>query len=42
MREWMDRTKVDLTRYVDVHEFIFDEAFDSNATNDDVGYFGRF
>lgn len=28
--------KVDLTRYVENHEFVFDEAFDGDATNEDV------
>jgi hypothetical protein len=28
--------KVDLTKYVERHEFIFDEAFDSNASNEEV------
>jgi Kinesin motor domain len=32
----MFRVKVDLTKYVENHEFIFDEAFDADATNDDV------
>ncbi|KAJ3005846.1 Kinesin-like protein kif24, partial [Thoreauomyces humboldtii] len=30
------KVKVDLTKYVEQHEFIFDEAFDSHCTNDDV------
>ena len=30
------RVKVDLTKYVETHEFVFDEAFDADATNDDV------
>jgi hypothetical protein len=30
------RVKVDLTKYVENHEFTFDEAFDADATNDDV------
>ncbi|KAI8826217.1 P-loop containing nucleoside triphosphate hydrolase protein [Fimicolochytrium jonesii] len=30
------KVKVDLTRYVEQHEFVFDEAFDSHCTNDDV------
>ncbi|TPX63285.1 hypothetical protein SpCBS45565_g06716 [Spizellomyces sp. 'palustris'] len=30
------KVKVDLTKYVEQHEFVFDEAFDADATNDDV------
>ncbi|KAJ3151140.1 Kinesin-like protein kif24 [Geranomyces variabilis] len=30
------KVKVDLTRYIEQHEFIFDEAFDAHCTNDDV------
>lgn len=30
------KVKVDLTKYVETHEFVFDEVFDSDATNDDV------
>jgi hypothetical protein len=30
------RVKVDLTKYVETHEFVFDEAFDADASNDDV------
>ena len=30
------KVKVDLTRYVESHEFTFDEAFDSNASNEEV------
>eukprot|EP00842_Homolaphlyctis_polyrhiza_P005163 jgi/Hompol1/5648/HPOL_002015-RA len=30
------KVKVDLTKYVETHEFTFDEAFDADATNEDV------
>ena len=30
------KVKVDLTKYVETHEFVFDEVLDSDATNDDV------
>ncbi|KAI8999519.1 P-loop containing nucleoside triphosphate hydrolase protein [Gaertneriomyces semiglobifer] len=30
------KVKVDLTKYVEQHEFVFDEAFDANASNDEV------
>ncbi|KAJ3333415.1 hypothetical protein HDU76_008439 [Blyttiomyces sp. JEL0837] len=30
------KVKVDLTKYVEQHEFTFDEVFDCNATNQDV------
>ncbi|KAJ3178220.1 Kinesin-like protein kif24 [Geranomyces variabilis] len=30
------KVKVDLTRYIEQHEFVFDEAFDAHCTNDDV------
>ena len=30
------RLKVDLTKYIETHEFLFDEAFDENSTNEDV------
>ncbi|KAH6580139.1 hypothetical protein BASA61_009830 [Batrachochytrium salamandrivorans] len=30
------KVKVDLTKFVETHEFTFDEAFDSEAMNDDV------
>jgi hypothetical protein len=30
------RVKVDLTKYVENHEFVFDEAFDENAANEEV------
>ncbi|KAJ3305122.1 Kinesin-like protein kif24 [Kappamyces sp. JEL0829] len=30
------KVKVDLTKYVENHEFVFDEAFDADATNDEV------
>ncbi|KAI9100466.1 P-loop containing nucleoside triphosphate hydrolase protein [Phlyctochytrium arcticum] len=30
------KVKVDLTKYVEQHEFTFDEAFDADASNDDV------
>ncbi|KAJ3318539.1 Kinesin-like protein kif24 [Boothiomyces sp. JEL0866] len=30
------KVKVDLTKYVENHEFIFDEAFDQDATNEEV------
>jgi len=30
------KVKVDLTKYVVTHEFVFDEVLDSDATNDDV------
>jgi Kinesin motor domain len=30
------KVKVDLTKFVETHDFVFDEAFDSDATNDDV------
>jgi kinesin family protein 2/24 len=31
-----DRVKVDLTKYVENHEFVFDEAFDDNTSNEEV------
>ncbi|KAJ2999571.1 Kinesin-like protein kif24 [Globomyces sp. JEL0801] len=30
------KVKVDLTKYVENHEFVFDEAFDANASNEEV------
>merc|ERR1719409_1004356 len=30
------KLKVDLTRYVDEHRFVFDQAFDETSTNDRV------
>ncbi|KAI3649841.1 hypothetical protein MP228_005473 [Amoeboaphelidium protococcarum] len=30
------KTKVDLTRYIEKHQFIFDEVFDSNCSNEDI------
>ncbi|KAJ3271941.1 Kinesin-like protein kif24 [Terramyces sp. JEL0728] len=30
------KVKVDLTKYVENHEFVFDEAFDQDATNEEV------
>lgn len=30
------KVKLDLTRYIEKHEFIFDDAFDSDCTNDEV------
>jgi hypothetical protein len=30
------KTKVDLTKYIEKHEFCFDEAFDTDATNEQV------
>ncbi|RKP03363.1 hypothetical protein CXG81DRAFT_9617, partial [Caulochytrium protostelioides] len=30
------KVKVDLTRYIDEHDFVFDETFDADADNDDV------
>lgn len=30
------KTKVDLTKYIEKHEFCFDEAFDADATNEQV------
>ena len=30
---------MDLTKYVETHEFVFDEAFDAESTNDDVRLF---
>ncbi|RKO89966.1 P-loop containing nucleoside triphosphate hydrolase protein, partial [Blyttiomyces helicus] len=35
---WMNepKVKVDLTKYVEQHEFVFDETFDSDSTNDEV------
>ncbi|KAJ3299791.1 Kinesin-like protein kif24 [Borealophlyctis nickersoniae] len=30
------KVKVDLTKYTEQHEFVFDEAFDADASNDDV------
>ncbi|OZJ06006.1 hypothetical protein BZG36_01097 [Bifiguratus adelaidae] len=31
------KAKVDLTRYIEQHSFTFDEVFDSDATNEEVG-----
>jgi hypothetical protein len=30
------RTKVDLTKYVEQHTFIFDDVFDADADNEEV------
>ncbi|RKO99943.1 hypothetical protein CXG81DRAFT_13831, partial [Caulochytrium protostelioides] len=30
------KVKVDLTKYIDEHDFVFDEAFDADADNDEV------
>lgn len=32
----MGRVKVDLTRYIEQHEFVFDEVFDEEADNAEV------
>ena len=32
---------MDLTKYVETHEFVFDEAFDAESTNDDVCQFSN-
>ena len=31
--------KVDLTKYVEKHKFVFDEAFNESSTNEDVSVF---
>jgi hypothetical protein len=33
------RQKVDLTKYVDSHTFVFDEVFSDDSTNEDVMQF---
>lgn len=30
------RVRVDMTKYIERHGFVFDEVFDSDATNEDV------
>lgn len=30
------RVKVDLTKYIEEHGFVFDEVFDTDASNEDV------
>ena len=32
----MDRVKVDLTKYMERHAFVFDEVFDADASNQEV------
>lgn len=32
------KTKVDLTKYIDEHAFTFDNAFDEEASNEDLYY----
>lgn len=34
---WLPRQKVDLTRYTEMHEFIFDNVFHERATTEEVG-----
>lgn len=31
-----DRTRIDLTRYIEKHTFTFDDTFDSNSSNKQV------
>lgn len=30
------RVRVDMTKFIERHNFVFDEVFDSDATNEDV------
>ena len=30
------RTKVDLTKYIEAHQFIYDEVFDMDSSNEEV------
>lgn len=39
---WMNRQKVDLTKYIEEHEFNFDNAFDSDAENQTVSHAEQF
>ena len=32
----MYRLKVDLTKYIEEHHFVFDKVFDETTSNDDV------
>ena len=38
----MNRQKVDLTKYIEEHEFNFDNAFDSDAENQTVSHAEQF
>ncbi len=31
-----DRMKVDLTKYIEKHQFVFDEVFDAESNNEEV------
>jgi kinesin family protein 2/24 len=32
------RAKVDLTKYIERHQFVFDEVFDADADNEEVRF----
>jgi hypothetical protein len=36
---FLNRTKIDLTKYTEKHTFTFDDAFDSHTSNTDVIYY---